>query len=99
MTIVRGLTDLLYAVVRRAPQRFLFVLLLARSVVRPLVEKVPPHFSKDKISSGYIFNRLQTRANKIHSVKSFARTTFIGKEFKQSFRQTLIIKGSRSIQG
>ena len=97
VTIVRGLTDLLYAVVRRAPQGFLFALLLLVGC-QTLVEKAPPHFSKDKISSGYIFNRLQTRANKIHSVKSFARTTFIGKEFKQSFRQTLIIKGSRSIR-
>ena len=97
MTIVKGLTDLLYAVVRRAPQGFLFALLLLVGC-QTLVEKAPPHFSKDKISSGYIFNRLQTRANKIHSVKSFARTIFIGKEFKQSFRQTLIIKESHSIR-
>lgn len=61
-------------------------------------EKVPPHFSKDIITSGYIFNRLQTRANKIYNVKSFARTTFIGKEVKQSLRQTLIIQGNRSIR-
>jgi outer membrane biogenesis lipoprotein LolB len=99
MTIVKGLTqaDLLSTMVRRAPQRFLFILLLLGGC-QASVEKAPPHFSQDKISSGYIFNRLHTRANKIHSVKSFARTTFIGKEFKQSFRQTLIIKESRSIR-
>lgn len=99
MTIVKGLTetDLLSKVVRRSPQRFLFVLLLLVGC-QTSVEKAPPHFSKDKISSGYIFNRLQTRANKIHSVKSFARTTFISKEFKQSFRQILLIKESRSIR-
>ena len=61
-------------------------------------EKVPPHFSKETISSSYIFNRIQNRANKIYSVKSFARTTFIGKEVKQSFRQTLVMKGDRSIR-
>jgi outer membrane biogenesis lipoprotein LolB len=99
VTLVKGLTqaDLLSAMARRAPQKFLFVLLLLGGC-QASVEKAPPHFSKDKISSGYIFNRLQTRANKIHSVKSFARTTFIGKKFKQSFRQTLIIKGNRSIR-
>jgi hypothetical protein len=99
VTIVKGLmkTDLLSSVVRRAPQRFLFVLLLLTSC-QTSVEKAPPHFSKDKISSGYIFNRLQTRANKVHSVKSFARTTFIGKDFKQSFRQTVLIKEGRSIR-
>jgi hypothetical protein len=99
MTIVKGLTqaNLLSVIACRAPQRFLIVLLLL-SGCQSSIEKAPPHFSKDKISSGYIFNRLQTRANKIHSIKSFARTTFIGKEFKQSFRQTLIIKESRSIR-
>jgi hypothetical protein len=99
MTIVKGLTqaDLLSAMVRCAPRRFLFVLLLLGGC-QASVEKAPPHFSKDKITSGYIFNRLHTRANKIHSVKSFTRTTFTGKEFKQSFRQTLIIKESRSIR-
>ncbi len=97
MAIVKGETNLLSAVVCRVPQRFLFALLLLVGC-QTSVEKAPPHFSKDKISSGYIFNRLQTRANKIHSVKSFARTTFIGKEFKQSFRQTLLIKESRSIR-
>jgi hypothetical protein len=99
MTIVKGpaKTDLLSAVVSRAPQGFLFVLVLLVGC-QTSVEKAPPHFSKDKISSGFIFNRLQTRANKIHSVKSFARTTFIGKEFKQSLRQTLLIKESRSIR-
>ena len=61
-------------------------------------EKVPPHFSKETISSAYIFNRIQNRANKISSVKSFARTTFIGKGVKQSFRQTLVMKGNRSIR-
>ncbi|MZH04080.1 MAG: DUF4292 domain-containing protein [Nitrospinae bacterium] len=62
------------------------------------VEKVPPHFSKETISPEYIFNRLQARANKIYSVKSFARTTFIGKEVKQSFRQTLVLQANRSIR-
>ena len=61
-------------------------------------EKMPPHFSKETISSAYIFNRIQNRANKIYSVKSFARTTFIGKEVKQSFRQTLVMQGNRSIR-
>jgi hypothetical protein len=99
VNIVKGLTEtgLLSAVVCRAPQRFLFVLLLLVGC-QTSVEKAPPHFSKDKISSGYIFKQLQARANKIHSVKSFARTTFIGKEFKQSFRQTLLIKENRSIR-
>ncbi len=97
MTIVKGLTDLLSAVVCRAPQKFLFVLLLLGGC-QASVEKAPPHFSKDKISSGYIFNRLHTRANKIHSVKSFTRTTFIGRKFKQSFRQTVLIKEGRSIR-
>ena len=61
-------------------------------------ESLPPHFSKDTISSGYIFNRLQVRAKKIYNVKSFARTTFFGKKTKQSLRQTLIIQGSSSIR-
>jgi len=61
-------------------------------------EKIPPHFSKDIISSDYIFNRLQVRAKKIYNVKSFARTTFIDKEVKQSLRQTLIIQGNSSIR-
>ena len=61
-------------------------------------EKFPLHFSKETISSAYIFNRIQSRANKIYSVKSFARTTFIGKEVKQSFRQTLVMQGNRSIR-
>ena len=85
------------ALVFRVPHRFLFVLLLLVGC-QTWVEKAPPHFLKDKISSGYIFNQLQARANRIHSVKSFARTTFIGKEFKQSFRQTLLIRESRSIR-
>ena len=61
-------------------------------------EKIPPHFSKDIISSDYIFNRLQVRAKNIYNVKSFARTTFIDKEKKQSLRQTLIIQGNSSIR-
>ena len=99
MTIVNSLMgkDPLSAMACRPPYRFIFILLLLVGC-QSSVEKVPPHFSKEKITSGYIFNRLQTRANKIHSVKSFARTTFIGKEFKQSFRQTLLIKESRSIR-
>ena len=99
MTIVKSLTetDLLYAVMFRAPHRLLFVLILLVGC-QSWVEKAPPHFLKDKISSGYIFNQLQARANKIHSVKSFARTTFIGKEFKQSLRQTLLIKENLSIR-
>jgi outer membrane biogenesis lipoprotein LolB len=99
VTIVEGLreTDLFSAVVFRVPHRFLFILLLLVGC-QTWVEKAPPHFLKDKISSGYIFNQLQARANRIHSVKSFARTTFIGKEFKQSFRQTLLIRESRSIR-
>ncbi len=99
MTTVKGLTGkgLLSAVVCRVPYRALFVLLLLAGC-QTSVEKAPPHFSKDKITSGYIFNRLQDRASKIHSVKSFTRTTFIGKEFKQSFRQTLLIKGNHSIR-
>jgi outer membrane biogenesis lipoprotein LolB len=99
VTIVKSLTetDLLYAVMFRAPHRLLFVLILLVGC-QSWVEKAPPHFLKDKISSGYIFNQLQARANKIHSVKSFARTTFIGKEFKQSLRQTLLIKENLSIR-
>lgn len=62
------------------------------------LEKAPPRFSKDAITSGYILDRLQTRANKIYSVKSFARTTFIGGENKQSLRQTLILRGNGSIR-
>ena len=61
-------------------------------------EKAPPHFSKGTISSAYIFNRIQSRANKIYSVKPFARTTFIGKEVKHSFRQSLVLQGNRSIR-
>ena len=61
-------------------------------------EKIPPHFSKSTISSSYIFNRLKMRAEKIHNVKSFAQTTFIDKKIKHSLRQTLIIKGNRSIR-
>jgi outer membrane biogenesis lipoprotein LolB len=99
VTIVKSLTetDLLYAVMFRAPHRLLFVLILLVGC-QSWVEKAPPHFLKDKISSRYIFNQLQARANKIHSVKSFARTTFIGKEFKQSLRQTLLIKENLSIR-
>jgi hypothetical protein len=90
-------TDLLSALIFCAPHRLLFVLLLLAGC-QAWVEKAPPHFLKGKISSGYIFSQLQARANKIHSVKSFARTTFIGKEFKQSLRQTLLIKENLSIR-
>jgi len=76
---------------------FLFVFLFF-GACQTSVEKIPSHFSKDTISSAYIFNRLQTRANKIYNVKSFARTTFIDKEIKQSFRQTLVLQGNRSIR-
>ncbi len=76
---------------------FLFVFFFF-AACQTSVEKIPPHFSKETISPAYIFNRLQTRANKIYNVKSFARTTFIGKEIKQSFKQTLIIQGNRSIR-
>lgn len=61
-------------------------------------DKVPPHYLKDTISSDYILNRLLNRANKIRSVKSFTRTTFISKKLKQSFRQALIIKTNSSIR-
>ncbi len=99
MTTVKRLTgkDPLFAMVRRVPYGALFVLLLLTGC-QTSAEKAPSHFSKDKITSGYIFNRLQSRASKIHSVKSFTRTTFLGKEFKQSFRQTLLIKGNHSIR-
>ena len=80
----------------RSPN-FLFVFFFL-GACQTSVEKIPSHFSKDTISAAYIFNRLQTRANKIYNVKSFARTTFIDKEIKQSFRQTLILKGNRSIR-
>jgi outer membrane biogenesis lipoprotein LolB len=94
MAIVKSL---LSAVVSRAPYKLLFALFLLTNC-QTSIEKTPPHFSKSKISSDYIFNQLETRANKIHSVKSFTRTTFIGKEFKQSFRQALLIKENRSIR-
>ena len=61
-------------------------------------EKIPPHLSKDIISSKYIFNRLHLRAEKIYNVKSFARTTFIDKETKRSLRQTLLIQSNHSIR-
>ena len=76
---------------------FLFVVFFL-GACQTSVEKIPSHFSKDTISSAYIFNRLQTRANKIYNVKSFARTTFVGKEIKQSFRQTLVLQGNSSIR-
>jgi len=76
---------------------FLFVFFFL-GACQASVEKIPSHFSKDTISSAYIFNRLQTRANKIYNVKSFARTTFIDKETKQSFRQTLVLQGNHSIR-
>jgi len=82
--------------VRSSPV-FLFVFFFL-GACQTSVEKIPSHFSKDTISSAYIFNRLQTRANKIYNVKSFARTTFIDKEIKQSFRQTLVLQGNRSIR-
>ena len=62
-------------------------------------EKIPPpYFSQDIVSSEYIFNHLSLRAKKIYNVKSFTRTTFIKKETQQSVRQTLLIKGSRSMR-
>ena len=61
-------------------------------------EKIPAHLSKDTISSKYIFDRLHLRAKKIYNVKSFARTTFIGKENKKVLRQTVLIQGNRSIR-
>ena len=76
---------------------FLFVFFFL-GACQTSIEKIPSHFSKDTISSAYIFNRLQTRANKIYNVKSFVRTTFIDKEIKQSFRQTLVLQGNRSIR-
>ena len=76
----------------------LFLIIFFQGACQTSIEKIPPHFSKETISPAYIFDRLQTRANKIYSVKSFARTTFIGKEIKQSFRQTLIFQGNKSIR-
>ena len=38
------------------------------------------------------------RAGQIKSLKSFARTTFLGPKLQQSFRQTLLIEDSRSIR-
>ena len=76
---------------------FLFVFFFL-GACQTSIEKTPSHFSKDTISSSYIFNRLQTRASKIYNVKSFARTTFIDKKIKQSFRQTLVLQGNRSIR-
>jgi len=89
-------------------QGFLFYLLRNGLVLLSVVflidgcqtspKNLPSHFSKNTISSGYIFNRLQVRAKKIYNVKSFVRTTFISKNTKQSLRQTLLIKGNRSIR-
>ena len=76
---------------------FLFVFFFL-GACQTSIEKNPSHFSKDTISSAYIFNRLQTRANKIYNVKSFAQTTLIDKEIKQSFSQTLVLEGNRSIR-
>jgi outer membrane biogenesis lipoprotein LolB len=97
------ITKSLTGVIKKAPYPFgyevVFIFVFFFLVgCQSSVEKAPPHFSKETITSGYIFNRLQARADQIYSVKSFARTTFIGKEFKQSFRQTLIIKGNGSIR-
>jgi len=61
-------------------------------------EKIPSHLSKGIISSEYIFNRMHLRAEKIYNVKSFVRTTFIGKETKRSLRQALLIQGDSSIR-
>ena len=78
--------------------RLLIIAFFFLGACQTAVEKKPPHFSKDTISSAYIFNRLQARANKIFNVKSFTRTTFIGKEVKQSFKQTLVLQANRSIR-
>ncbi|MEK9629684.1 MAG: DUF4292 domain-containing protein [Nitrospinota bacterium] len=78
--------------------RLLIVGFLFLGACQSSVEKAPPHFSLNSITPDYIFKRLQARANKIYNVKSFARTTFIGKEVKQSLKQTLVLKGNGSIR-
>ena len=65
---------------------------------QPRVEPVAPHLLKDFITTGYVLKRLKDRAGKIKNLKSFTRTTFLGRKLKQTFRQTLVIQNNRSIR-
>jgi len=65
---------------------------------QPRVEQVAPHFFKDSVTTGYILKRQVDRAEKIKNFKSFTRTTFLGPELKQSFRQSLLIQDNESIR-
>ncbi len=88
---------LLPRVANRHPLLLVFILMLVAGC-QPRVEPVAPHLLKDSITTGYILKRLKNRAGKITNLKSFARTTFLGRELKQSFRQTLLIQNNRSIR-
>lgn len=79
--------------------KFLFILFIFIGLgCQPRVEPVAPHLLKDSISTGYILNRLNDRAKEIKNLKSFTRTTFLGKKLKQTFRQALMIQNNRSIR-
>ena len=65
---------------------------------QPRMEPLAPHYLKDAISTDYILERLQDRAEKIKNLKSFTRTTFLGPKLKQSFRQTLLVQNAKSIR-
>ena len=45
-----------------------------------------------------LFSKLEARKSAIRDLKAFVRTKISGKDFKQSFRQTLLIKGNRSMR-
>jgi hypothetical protein len=65
---------------------------------QPRVEPIAPHLLKDSITTDYVLKRLKDRADKIKTLKSFTRTTFLGQNLKQTFRQTLLIQDNKSIR-
>ena len=75
-----------------------FILIFVGWGCQPRIEPVAPHLLKDFITTGYVLKRLKDQAGKIKNLKSFTRTTFLGRKLKQTFRQTLVIQNNRSIR-
>ena len=72
--------------------------MLLSSGCQPRIQPVAPHFLKSSVTTAYILKRQMDRAGQIKSLKSFARTTFLGPKLQQSLRQTLLIEDNRSIR-
>jgi outer membrane lipoprotein-sorting protein len=62
--------------------------------VLPLSTEVKPEIK----SLSFLFSELKARKSAIRDVKAFVRTKISGKNFNQSFRQTLLVKGNEAMR-